>query len=212
MNYHDFIVVIILYAVSQVFVFLFFYFSKKEIVSDVIFRKTIEGKLVDYDSFGGGLNLLESLVFGLAVCIGLYYGMVIPFFLLSLAVIIDSRITIIPDIISYSLLWCGITNNLMKNNFDYVDGDLFLSIFAVFFLSYSFLFSLKAVGGGDVKLLTGIAPWCSHYLALFLLMLLLVTIILSVFMRAKNINSVAYAPFIFISYFLFSIIVNGVMP
>lgn len=84
---------------------------------------------------------------------------IITILFLILAVIFDVKSNIVPDKLTYSLLFFGLISNLIlsiiSNNIKFILAS-FISMFVTYCITYMF-WILKIWGGGDVKLFTAIA-------------------------------------------------------
>lgn len=88
------------------------------------------------------------------------YGLVmcVPMFgLLGWAAVTDCRSRRIPNWLTYTLILSGIANSLMGVATTGAGGAL-LGMLVGFALTFVF-FAVGAMGGGDVKLLTGVGAW-----------------------------------------------------
>lgn len=114
--------------------------------------------------------LVESLSFGLALCAAWHFGfelILVPallFIWLSLALFfIDLEHQLLPDSLSYSLLWLGLLTNT-QGSFVSLENAVLSTIFAYLFLwsvvQLFYLFTNKiGMGHGDFKLFAALAAW-----------------------------------------------------
>ena len=173
----------------------------------------LKGKCSSCNESIPGQYLIIELASGLAG-LGLFFKFgltyeAIPFYLLIYALLalsfIDLNNKILPDQITFPLIWLGLLTNLVFSFIPLADAVLgailgYLSLWAVFWI-YNLVTNKEALGFGDFKLLAAVGAWFGFYALSWILFIAALTALISalsqILLKRKSFKDpVAFGPFI----------------
>lgn len=149
----------------------------------------------------GGYLLYEFGITGFSLCLLLYTFLLIPL------IFIDIDYKLLPDSITYMLLWAGISASLLGFNIGLDDAVLgvmlgYLSLWIVYIL-FKLMTGKEGMGHGDFKLLAAIGAWVGWQQLLTVILLSSISgTIIGIWMllharkNGKEMSSIPFGPFL----------------